>query len=49
MSDTVVDINLALAYAEQSENWTADRRLWNAVNRELNWVRWLDEYQPDRC
>ncbi len=38
---------LALAYAEQCECWTADRRLWNAVKRELVWVRWLGEYQPD--
>jgi len=38
---------LALAYAEQCECWTADRRLWNAVKRDLNWVRWLGEYQPE--
>jgi len=38
---------LALAYAEQCECWTADRRLWNAVKRELVWVRWLGEYQPE--
>lgn len=38
---------LALAYEEQCECWTADRRLWNAVKRELNWVRWLGEYQPE--
>ena len=38
---------LALAYAEQCECWTADRRLWNAVKRELDWVRWLGDYQPE--
>jgi predicted nucleic acid-binding protein len=38
---------LALALAEQCECWTADRRLWNAVKRELNWVRGLGEYQPE--
>jgi predicted nucleic acid-binding protein len=38
---------LALAYAEQCECWTADKRLWNVVKRELNWVRWLGEYQPE--
>ena len=38
---------LALAYEEQCECWTADRRLWTAVTRELNWVRWLGEYQPE--
>jgi len=34
---------LALAYQEQCECWTADKRLWTAVKRELNWVRWLGE------
>ena len=38
---------LALAYAERCECWTADRRLWNAVKRELDWVRWLGDYQPE--
>lgn len=38
---------LALAYAEQCECWTADKRLWNAVKRDLDWVRWLGEYQPE--
>ena len=38
---------LALAYEEQCECWTADRRLWNAVKRELDWVRWLGDYQPE--
>jgi predicted nucleic acid-binding protein len=38
---------LALAYAKQCECWTADRRLWNAVKRELDWVRWLGDYQPE--
>jgi predicted nucleic acid-binding protein len=30
-------------YEEQCECWTADKRLWTAVKRELNWVRWLGE------
>jgi predicted nucleic acid-binding protein len=34
---------LALAYKEQCECWTADRRLWTAVKRELTWVHWLGE------
>lgn len=34
---------LALAEREGCEYWTADERLWNAVNAQLPWVRWLGE------
>ncbi|MGH7814246.1 MAG: type II toxin-antitoxin system VapC family toxin [Candidatus Binataceae bacterium] len=37
---------LALAESEQCECWTADERLWNAVKRELGWVRWIGELAP---
>ena len=35
-----------LAHAElrKSELWTADEKLYNAVRRDLRWVRWLGEY-----
>src|SRR5258708_1171897 len=32
---------LAVAERSESEFWTADERLFNAVKNELNWVRWL--------
>ena len=34
---------LALAEARQCECWTADERLWNAVRKELPWVRWVGQ------
>ena len=37
---------LALAEMLGCEFWTADQRLFNAVQDELSWVRWLGEYQP---
>lgn len=37
---------LALAQHETCEYWTADTRLWNAVKRKLDWVRWFSDYQP---
>jgi len=37
---------LALAEMLSCEFWTADQRLFNAVQDELSWVRWLGEYQP---
>lgn len=37
---------LALAEREGCELWTADERLWNAVQRELSWVRWIGEARP---
>jgi len=37
---------LALAEMLGCEFWTADQRLFNTVRGELNWVRWLGEYQP---
>jgi hypothetical protein len=48
MSDTVVvDANLALKWVLLEEDSHTSMRLWNAVKRELNWVRWLGEYQPE--
>jgi predicted nucleic acid-binding protein len=35
---------LALAQLRHCEFWTADKRLFNAVSRELSWVRWLGDY-----
>lgn len=34
---------LALAQHENCEYWTADTRLWNAVQAKLNWVRWFGD------
>ena len=34
---------VALAEREGCECWTADERLWNAVSRDLPWVRWIGE------
>lgn len=34
---------LALAMLEDCPFWTADRRLYNAVNSELSWVHWVGE------
>ncbi|MEZ4637432.1 MAG: type II toxin-antitoxin system VapC family toxin [Caldilineaceae bacterium] len=34
---------LALAEFERCQFWTADKRLFNAVRAELDWVRWLGE------
>lgn len=36
---------LALAEMKSCELWTADTRLWNAVQGKLKWVRWLGEYK----
>jgi predicted nucleic acid-binding protein len=35
---------LALAEAEQIPFITADQRLYNAVKKELDWVKWLGEH-----
>ena len=35
---------LALAQLRNCEFWTADKRLFNVVSRELDWVRWLGDY-----
>ncbi len=35
---------VALAEALQAEFWTADRELYEAVNPELPWVRWIGDY-----
>lgn len=37
---------LALAEREGCELWTADVRMWRAVQGELLWVRNLSEFQP---
>jgi len=34
---------LALAESQRCECWTADARLWNAVKKELRWVRWIGQ------
>lgn len=34
---------LALAEVQGCELWTADRRLWNTVKRELDWVQCIGE------
>jgi len=34
---------LALAQLRGCELWTADERLYNAVSRELPWVKWVGE------
>jgi predicted nucleic acid-binding protein len=34
---------LALAESQRCECWTADERLWNAVKKDLGWVRWIGE------
>lgn len=36
---------LALAERENCEFWTADTRLFNAINGKLPWVHKLEEYQ----
>jgi predicted nucleic acid-binding protein len=36
---------LALAEREECELWTADTRLWKAVQGEISWVRNLADYQ----
>jgi predicted nucleic acid-binding protein len=35
---------LALALLRRCEFWTADERLYNAVQRELAWVKWLGHF-----
>jgi predicted nucleic acid-binding protein len=39
---------LALAQLRNCELWTADERLFSAVNQELDWVRWLGDYDLDQ-
>jgi predicted nucleic acid-binding protein len=39
---------LALAQLRGCEFWTADERLYNAVSRELDWVKWLGSLSPDK-
>jgi predicted nucleic acid-binding protein len=38
---------LALADMADCPFWTADERLFNTVRDELDWVRWLGDYQAD--
>jgi predicted nucleic acid-binding protein len=35
---------LALAELRHCEFWTADKRLFNTVSQDLDWVRWLGDY-----
>lgn len=37
---------LAYARLNDSEFWTADEKLHNAVKDELDWVRWIGDYSP---
>ena len=37
---------LVVAESLGCEFWTADRRLVNAVSRDLPWVKWLGNYSP---
>lgn len=37
---------LALAEREGCELWTADTRMWRAVQGKISWVRNLHEYEP---
>jgi predicted nucleic acid-binding protein len=37
---------LAVAEYLQCEFWTADERLFNAVNRDLTWAKWLGNFVP---
>lgn len=39
---------LALAEREGCELWTADTRMWRAVQGKISWVRNLHEYEPAR-
>jgi predicted nucleic acid-binding protein len=36
----------ALAQLRNCELWTADERLYNAVNNELDWVKWIGDSSP---
>ncbi len=38
---------LALAERENCEFWTADTRMLRAIKAKLDWVRCLNDYQPD--
>ena len=40
--------NLALAQLRGCEFWTADERLYNAVSKELEWVKWVGNSLRDR-
>jgi len=36
---------VALGESENLELWTADRQLFDAVTKDLPWVRWLGDWQ----
>jgi len=36
---------LALAQSKNCDLWTADARLWAALQGQVTWVRWLGDYQ----
>ncbi len=35
---------LALAEHHRCELWTGDKRLYNSVNKKLQWVKWIGKY-----
>jgi predicted nucleic acid-binding protein len=37
---------LALAQSQGIDLITGDKRLFNAVNSHLSWVKWIGNYQP---
>jgi predicted nucleic acid-binding protein len=39
---------LALAQLRGCEFWTADKRLYNAVSTELDWVKWVGDLSRNR-
>lgn len=38
---------LALAQLRGCEFWTADRRLYNAVSRDLPWAKWIGDFRAE--
>jgi predicted nucleic acid-binding protein len=36
---------LALAQSKKCDLWTADARLWAAIQGQVTWVHWLGDYQ----
>lgn len=37
---------LAYARLNNCNFWTADEKLYNAVKKELDWVKWIGDYRP---
>lgn len=38
---------LAVAHLNQCDFWTADEKLYNAVQAKLPWVQWIGNYRPN--